>query len=148
MSGVQSINPYAFLSPLYYAEKKGEPSFFDEENVEFIGARASKELAKEFESPVVFESDDIVRVMTRIYEEKVEGVPEMNMRVIMVLCNSYRTHAYTTRKNLELQETQTSSYTAGYNGIAHMTYYDNKLTYRPNRFGVECVGGTLSWRFT
>lgn len=122
-------------------------NYYDIENIQFISQKATNELLDEFMNPVLFSVEDIVRVMTRVMEEKIESIPEMNTRVIMYLTHDYRLHAYSAIKALRQGEGYIASQNPAYDGVADMVRFDQALVKKINNHPSSSNNSTMQFYF-
>lgn len=76
-----------------------QSDFFSPENVALIGQICLNTLAKEFKQKVMPTRSSIAREMQSVYEERVESIPEMNRRVVIILCRLIRNGLLETERN-------------------------------------------------
>lgn len=99
--------------------------FYDADNIAFIQEAISRELGKTFRQRIAVDTNSIVRVMQRVYEEKLETVPQMNERVVMELCHEFRASQAEVRRNMNWEEGYVASQLL-YNPIAKMSQVDHR----------------------
>lgn len=75
-------------------------NYFDQDNIDFIQKKIIDVLHYEFQQSIVIPKRDIVRLMQRVLEERLESIPKMNQRVIMYATNDFRTHQIQANKHL------------------------------------------------
>lgn len=125
--------------------------YFDYDNISFIQQKIASILLQEFQQTVIITHADIIRVMQTTLEQRRENVPKLNQRVIMSICDDFRTHQMDTNKHLNWEEGYVSSqrlvdYTGG---ISRFDYRAIKLKDQPIKYdGKSRVGGTTRFYFT
>ena len=119
--------------------------YFDEDNIEFIRQKIAKVLSGEFHQLINFDRASVIRIMSRVLEERLEPIPKMNQRVIMYLGDEYRNHQYQLHKHLKWEEHYTASQ-ALYDPTVERTF-DTQIVKLANRLGKERVGGAIRFVF-
>ena len=125
--------------------------FFNEENVQFIQGMIAHVLHREFQHPsgapvrIDISRGDIARIMQRVAEERIESIPKMNQRVVMYICNDFRTHEIQRDKHMRWEESFRFA-TKLYDPTSGRASVDTKQYKLPNRLGKPKVGGTLRFR--
>jgi len=140
MSSVNTVNtlvPNASI-PLGY---------FDEDNIRFIQNKITSVLKREFIQNILFTRADIVRLMKRVIEERIETVPKMNQRVIMFATNEFRNHQLEVEKYLKWEGGYVLSQRL-YDPSVESSKFDQQKTKVSNRLGKMHVGGTTRFYFT
>ena len=120
--------------------------FFDDNNLRFIQKKITAVLSREYTQQIYIDKGSIVRLMTRVVEERSETVPKMNQRVIMYACNDFRTYQLEVDRNLKLEA----------HFVESQRLYDPTVERGPdltgiklsNRLGIPHVGGTTRFYFT
>lgn len=93
LQGVQAYFP--FLRP---------EGYFTRLNVDFLKHKIGTVLKEEYGWFVAITSNDLLRVMQRVVEERVESIPRMNERVVMEITSDYRQHMQQLNRNLKWEE--------------------------------------------
>lgn len=122
--------------------------YFDEDNIRFIQEKISQVLSREFVQKILIDRDSIVRLMNRaLVDGRIESVPKMNMRVVMMAANNYRTHQLQVNKHLNW-ETHYVLSQLSYDPSVESSRVDLNSIRPPNRIGKPMVGGTTRFFFT
>lgn len=121
--------------------------YFSEENITFVTNKIQEVLSREFTVVPQFYRRDIVRVMQRVMEKRLESIPRMNERVVMDLCREYRTHQIDVNKKLRWGENYWNSQML-YDQVENNLRFDMQKVKLANRLGKEKVGGTLRFHYT
>lgn len=137
---VHTISPGASI-PLGY---------FDWDNINFIQHKIAAVLSQEYIQQIIVSHSDIIRVMQRVLEERRENVPKMNQRVIMYICNDFRTHQIEVNRNYRWEEGYYSSQ-LNIDPVGQIERFDHrsiKTNGDVKYDGKTRVGGTLRFHFT
>lgn len=118
--------------------------YFDNDNIEFIREKCAKVLS-EYSQKINFDRASVIRVMSRVMEERLEPIPKMNQRVIMYLCNEYRNHQNQLHKHLKWEEHYIESQRL-YDPTTERTF-DTQTVKLANRLGKNRIGGTVRFMF-
>lgn len=114
--------------------------YFSCKNVEFIKRKVQELVRKDFIVRMVVDDGSVVRIMQRVLEERIDGIPRMNQRVIMYIVNNYLTYQIETNKHLNWAENFSNSQklfdcTTRRGAISNWTVYSSpKLTPSTVRF--------------
>lgn len=73
--------------------------YFSRENILYLQQAITKNLA-EFKQKVILPEESILRICQRVIQERLESIPRMNRRVIMLLTNEIRTHQINNERHL------------------------------------------------
>lgn len=119
--------------------------YFDNDNIEFIRDKCIRVLRGEFHQDINFDRASVIRIMSRVMEERLETIPKMNQRVIMYLCSEYRNHQATLHKHLKWEEHYLESQRL-YDPTTERTF-DTQIVKLANRLGKSRVGGTQRFIF-
>jgi len=122
-------------------------NYFSDRNITFIQGKLKEILSKEFTTAPSFYRSDVVRIMQRILEGRLESIPRMNQRVIMELTREYRNHQIDVNKKLNWSERYWDSQSL-FDETTDSVKFDQRKIKLSNRFGVPHVGGTLRFHFT
>ena len=121
--------------------------YFAEDNVLFIQNKIIEILGRDFTQRILIPVGDIKKIMLRVLSERLEEIPMMNQRVMMIIVSEFRNHQADVWKKLHWEKTYPHTQllqdqTAGVSrfDIAHI-----KLA---NRLGQPRVGGTTRFYFT
>ena len=120
--------------------------FFDNDNIVFIQQKITDIMSREYRQKINVDIASIVRVMERVYGERLETVPKMNQRVVMYICNEFRNHQLTASKHLKLEAHYTES----------QKLFDSSTQRGPDLYNIKTtdrllkpkVGGTHRYYFT
>lgn len=118
---------------------------FTKRNIDFVRAKISEVLGREYVQKIIVDDASIVRIMQRVVEERLEPVPSMNQRVIMYITNEYRNHQGELHKHMNWEDHYKSSQKL-YDASVERTY-DTQITKLANRLGRPRVGGTVRFMF-
>jgi len=119
--------------------------YFDEDNIEFIRKKIATVLSGEFHQLINFDRASVIRIMSRVLEERLEPIPKMNQRVLMYLGDEYRNHQAELHKRLKWEDHYVES-TRLYDPTTERTF-DTQIVKLANRLGRERVGGTMRFMF-
>lgn len=120
--------------------------FFHSDNINFISAKVTAVLNREFIQKVRIDDASIIRIMERVLSERVEEVPKMNQRVIMYLTNEFRVHQDNASKHMMYEETFRNSQLL-YNDLSNIVGYDPQNIKLANRLGESRVGHSSRFYF-
>lgn len=124
--------------------------YFDDDNITFIQNKIAEVLSREYIQYIHINRADIIRVMQRVLEERRENVPKMNQRVIMYICNDFRTHQIDVNKKLNWEKYYVQSQRL-MDMDGNVSRFDQRTikTNDQKKFdGKSRVGGTLRFYFT
>ena len=119
--------------------------YFDDDNIEFIRTKIADVLSGEFYQRINFDRASVIRIMSRVLEERLETIPKMNQRVLMYLGDEYRNHQGQLHKHLKWEEHYTESQKL-YDPTVERTF-DTQIVKLANRLGNNRVGGTVRFVF-
>ena len=124
--------------------------YFDHDNITFIQEKVASILSHEFQQRILLSRGDIIRVLTRVLEDRRESVPKMNQRAIMILASDVRRHQSEVNKHLNWEEGFASSQMLidSVGGISRFDDRAIKTNDRKKYDGNERVGGTTRFYFT
>ncbi len=119
--------------------------YFSKTNIEFIKNKIRYVLRYEFKQDIIISTEDIVRILQRVLEERLQSIPKMNQRVVMYITNDFRNHQLEVEKNLNYEK----------NYYLSQRLYDPTVGRGPdtqkiklaNRLGKPKVGGTARFYF-
>ena len=119
--------------------------YFDNDNIEFIRAKVAELMKREYSQAVNIDRASVIRVMSRVMEERPEPIVRMNQRVLMYLMNEVRVHQYDLQKHMKWEE----------HYIESQRLYDPTTDRGPdlqniklaNRLGKARIGGTARFIF-
>lgn len=141
MSSAFGINPQTLT------QQSVPPGYFNMKNVLFIQNAVADVLNREFVQRITVPPGDIVRIMQRVIEERLETIPRMNQRVIMYLTNEFRNHQIQRDKHMRWEEFYVQSQRL-YDPTVGSVRTDPQTIKLPNRLGKLKVGGTQRFYFT
>lgn len=121
--------------------------YFDEDNIRFIQDKIKQVLKREFTQEILVDRASIIRVMSRVLEEKNETIPKMNQRTIMYITNEFRNHQIQTNKHLRWDENFRQSQLF-YDPTVNSGKFDSQLLIQKTWLGKPKVGGTVRFYFT
>lgn len=121
--------------------------YFYEQNIQFIQDKIVEVLKREYNQKIQIDRGSIIRVMERVLTERIETIPKMNQRVIMEICNEYRTHQDEVNKHLKWESHYVLSQRL-YDPSTEMWRFDQQKIKHPNHLGKPKVGGTLRFYST
>ncbi|MDB4769456.1 hypothetical protein OAG24_00675 [bacterium] len=122
--------------------------YFDEDNIRFVQWKAGDVLRREFTQNILFSRGDVVRIMERsLVDGRIESIPRMNQRAIMMLTNDFRNHQLDVDKHLKWEAGYVLSQRL-YDPLVEISRFDKQRTKLKNRLGVPQVGGTTRFYFT
>ncbi len=121
--------------------------YFDEDNILFIQKKIVEVLKREFKQDILVDRASIIRIMERVLLERIETVPKLNERCIMVITNEFRVHQLEVDKNLKLEAHYVSSQLF-YDSTTEVVRYDPQAIKLANRLGYPRVSGTVRFYFT
>jgi len=121
--------------------------YFDEDNIQFIQKKIVEVLKREFKQEILIDRASIIRVMSRVLEERIEPVVKMNQRVVMTICNEFRVHQLQVDKHLKWEAHYFSSQQL-YDPTVEISRYDSQNIKLANRLGWDKVGGSKRFYFT
>lgn len=140
MSSVSTINtlvPNATI-PLGY---------YDEDNIRFIQDAIVTVLSRQFKQKILFDRDSIVALMERaLVNGRIETVPKMNQRVIMMATNEFRNHQLDASKHLWWEAHYVESQRL-FDPTVASAKFDPSVKTQHNRIGKPTVGGTTRFYF-
>lgn len=119
--------------------------YFDNDNISFIRDKIARVLKGEFYQNINIDRASVIRIMSRVMEERLEPIPKMNQRVIMYICDEYRNHQNQLHKHLKWEEHYVESQKL-YDPTVERTY-DTAIVKLANRLGIPRVGGTQRFTF-
>lgn len=150
MSQASSFVGYSYPSNKYLhtiAPSNAVPlGYLDNDNILFIQHKIAEVLNREFKQRILIDRASVIRVMQRVIEERLDTIPKMNQRVIMYICNDFRTSQIETDKHLNWEAHYTLSQRS-YDPSAEVIRYDAQSIKTPNRLGLDKVGGTARFYF-
>ena len=119
--------------------------YFDNDNIEFLRKKIAEVLGRTYVQKINFDRASVIRVMSRVLEERLEPIPRMNERVIMSCVSEYLNHQQEIHRNLKWEE----------NYIESQRLYDPTVERGPdmariklaNRLGKDRVGGSVRFVF-
>lgn len=120
--------------------------YYDEDNIRFIQRKIVEVLRREYNQDILIDRDSIVRLMDRALLARIETIPKMNQRVVMMACNDYRNHQQEVNRNL-MWEGQYIFSQRLYDPTVDSGRFDLKTVKTPNRLGVPKVGATTRFYF-
>ena len=120
---------------------------FDEDNILFIQSKISEVLAREYKQRILINRGDIIRLIGRVVEEKLDTIPRINQRVVMYACNHFRINQAYVDRNLKLEAHYVLSQRL-YDPSSERVSYDPAQVKLANRLGKDRVGGTARFYFT
>ena len=88
------------MSSLTLFTKKVPKDYFSEENVRKIKLEIAYNLYNNFNIPIYVDDASILRVMHRVLDERLEDKEKMFQRVVMEICNEYKTYQLEKVKHL------------------------------------------------
>jgi len=121
--------------------------YFDEDNIIFIQRKIKEVLKREYTQDILVDRGSIIKIMSRIIEERIEAVPKMNQRVVMTICSEFRRHQLEVDRNLKLEAHYVVSQ-ALYDPTTENSKWDGQNIKLANRLGWSKVGGTSRFYFT
>jgi hypothetical protein len=140
MSSVSTINtlvPNATI-PLGY---------YDEDNIRFIQNKIVEVLSRQFRQKILFDRDSIVALMERaLVNGRIESIPKMNQRVIMMATNEFRNHQIEASKHLWWESHYVESQRL-FDPTVASAKFDPSINMHPNRIGKPKIGGTTRFYF-
>ena len=140
MSSVSTINtlvPNATI-PLGY---------YDEDNIRFIQDKIIEVLSREFKQKILFDRDSIVKLMERaLVNGRIESIPKMNQRAVMMAANEFRNHQIDANKHLKWEAYYVESQRL-FDPTVASAKFDPAITMHPNRIGKPTVGGTTRFYY-
>ena len=121
--------------------------YFDEDNIRFVQKKVGDVLQKEYSQRVLIDRGSIIRIMQRALTDRIESIPRMNERAVMMICNEVRNHQGERTKHLKWEDhffvsQQLHDPTVG------ISRYDPSMIKLANRLGKRRVGGTTRFYFT
>lgn len=122
-------------------------NYFSERNIGFIQEKLKSILSKEYDIAPSFYRNDVVRVMQRVMEARLESIPRMNQRVLMELANEFRNHQTDVTKRLNWGERYWDSQVLYDETTDNLKFDQNRIKLK-NRLSEPKVGGTLRFHFT
>jgi hypothetical protein len=132
--------------PLHTIFNGFENDFFNVANVEFIKEKIRNNLRIDYKQDILIDNASIMRIMQRVYEERLESIPRMNQRVVMYAANEWRNYQVEADKHLKWSGKYIESQRL-YDPTTERGPFiaDLKLS---NRLGRPRVGGTTRFYFT
>lgn len=121
--------------------------YFSDRNINFIRDKIRSLLREEFDVAPEFYREDVVRVMQRVMEARLESIPRMNQRVIMELTRDFRNHQIDVRKKMNWSENFWNSQVL-FDETTDNFKFDGGKIKLSNRLGRPRVGGSLRFHFT
>lgn len=121
--------------------------FFHEVNVRFLQKKIRQILGREFRQKILFDRASVVRLMERVFEEKVETIPKMNQRVVMYATNEFRVHQLEVNKRMKWEGGYSLSQRL-YDPLYDKGAIDSQKIKLANRLGYPTVGGTTRFYFS
>lgn len=121
--------------------------YFDEDNILFIQQKIVEVLKREFKQDILIDRASIIRIMERAILDRIETIPHMNQRVVMIITNEFRVHQLSVDKHLKLEAHYTSSQLL-YDPTVEVVRYDPQAIKLANRLGYPKVGSTTRFFFT
>jgi hypothetical protein len=121
--------------------------YFDEDNIRFIQKKITEVLKRRFTQDILIDRASIIRLLDRVILERIEPIPKMNQRVIMIATNEFIIHQLDAEKHLRWEEFYPLSQRL-YDPSVGNGKYDPHKTKLSNRLGVPNVGGTTRFYFT
>jgi hypothetical protein len=121
--------------------------YFDEDNIRFIQNKIKDVLHREFIQSIEIDRASIIRLMERALLDRIETVPKMNQRVIMMATNEYRNYQIEVDKHLKWEAHYFLSQQQ-YDPSVEIVRFDPQNTKLANRLGYSKVGGTTRFYFT
>ena len=74
--------------------------YFTKENVEYVQKKATELIHKDISTDVTIDTGSVVRILQRVLEQRLESIPKMNQRALMILVNSYLNYSLECNRNL------------------------------------------------
>lgn len=121
--------------------------YFYEENIQFIQDKIVEVLLREFNQRILVDRGSIIKIMERVLTERIETIPKMNQRVVMIITNEYRNHQLEASKHLKWEANYVLSQRL-YDPSTSMSRFDQNNIKLANRLGIPRVGGTLRFYST
>ena len=121
--------------------------YFDEDNILFIQKKIVDVLKREFKQDILIDRASIIRIMERALLDRIETVPKMNERVLMIITNEFRVHQLEVDKNLKLEAHYFSSQLL-YDPSVEVVRYDPQAIKLANRLGYPRTGGSFRFYYT
>lgn len=122
--------------------------YYDEDNIRFIQNKITEVLRREYVQDILIDRGSIVRLMERaLVDGRIEDVPKMNQRVVMMACNDFRVHQLDANKHLMWEAHYVQSQRL-YDPTVESSKVDLGNTKLANRLGKPKVGGTTRFYFT
>lgn len=121
--------------------------FFTRANVRFLANKIGTMMEEEFGGFLRISPSDILRVMQRVAEVRIESIPRMNERVVMEITADYRQHLLQLNRQLKWEENVING-SLLFDAVSGRSAMDaGKLKMR-DRLLRPKVGGTLNFAFT
>lgn len=121
--------------------------YFDEENIQFVQRKIKEVLKRQFVQDILFDRASIVRLMSRALLDRIETIPKMNERAVMMGTNEFRNHQLEVNKHLKWEAHYVHSQSL-YDPTTQTQKFDSNLIQMSNRYGKPHVGGTKRFYFT
>lgn len=140
MSSVSTINTLVPNATIPYG-------YYDEDNIRFIQDKITEVLLRQYKQRVLIDRDSIVALMQRaLVDGRIESIPKMNQRVIMMGTNEFRTHQIDVNKHLWWESHYVESQRL-FDPTVASARFDPSIRMDPNRLGKPKVGGTTRFYF-
>ena len=121
--------------------------FFTRRNVAFLQSKIGTMMKEEFGTFLKISASDVVRIMQRVAEYRIESIPRMNERVVMEITADYRQHLLQLNRQLKWEENVING-SLLFDAVSGRSAMDaGKLKLR-DRLLVPKAGGTLNFAFT
>mgnify|MGYP005850624981 CR=1 FL=1 len=121
--------------------------YFDEQNIQFVQKKIKEVLSIQFKQDILFDRASIIRLMSRALLERIEAIPKMNERAVMMGTNEFRVHQLQINKRLKWEAHYVLSQRL-YDPSVQIQKFDSQPTIPTNKYGVPHVGGTVRFYFT
>lgn len=121
--------------------------YFDEENIQFVQKKIKEVLNRQFKQAILFDRASVIRLMSRALLDRIEAIPKMNERAVMMGTNEFRVHQLEVNKHLKWEGHYVLSQRL-YDPSVQIQKFDTQRTIPTNRYGVPHVGGTARFYFT
>ena len=116
-------------------------------NVLYLQQEINRVLSREFIQNIHIGHGDIIRVMERVCEGRLETVERMNERVVMTIVNDFKTHQLTRNKHIKWEENFVSASSLHDSTVSNAQFDSTAIKLR-NNLGKPRVGGTGRFYFT
>jgi hypothetical protein len=120
--------------------------YFSDENVQYLRSRVAELLKPTYHQTVIIDASSVIRVMSRVLEERVEPIPRMNERVLMYLRSEFINYQLEAKKHMNWEEHFIESQSL-YDATTERIGYDGAIIKLANRLGKPRIGAAGAVRF-